>query len=124
MERFAVSVLPLAKPAEWRTFCDSIDHGERAEAHRAMLARLGVTHERVYHQSGAGPDLVVLIWEGVDQHDLAGKMAELIGNPQTDHERYVATHVIPGLHGIDPASGVPEIRLAADMVPGRVPATH
>jgi hypothetical protein len=50
---------------------------------------------------------MVLVWEGVDQ----GRAAELIGgmvqNPQSEHERYLATYVIPEIHGVDPTAGPP-----------------
>lgn len=125
MERFAVSVLPLAKPQEWQPFVASIDHGERAADHRAMLSRLGITHEYVHHQPGHGTDLAVLIWEGVGQEEAAAKMGDLIQNPQSDHERYIVEHVIGELHGIDTAAGPPpEITRVADIDCSKVPATH
>jgi len=30
-----------------------------------------------------------------------------VQNPQSEHERYIATHVIPDLHGADPTAGPP-----------------
>jgi hypothetical protein len=30
-----------------------------------------------------------------------------VQNPQSEHERYIATHVIPDLHGADPKAGPP-----------------
>jgi hypothetical protein len=32
---------------------------------------------------------------------------EIIQNPQSDHERYINSHVVPNLHGIDPSTGPP-----------------
>lgn len=125
MDKFAVSVLPLVKPQEWLKFADSIAHGERADAHRAMLARLGVTHEYVHRQTGHGSDLVVLVWEGVDQHEVAAKMGDLAKHPQSEHERYVVEHVIGDMHGVDVTAGPPpELTRVADIDSGRVPATH
>ena len=36
-------------------------------------------------------------------------MAQVFGiqNPQSEHERHIATHVIPELHGVDPTAGPP-----------------
>ena len=31
----------------------------------------------------------------------------MLQNPQSDHERYVGTYVIPTLHGVDPTAGPP-----------------
>jgi hypothetical protein len=50
---------------------------------------------------------MVLIWEGVDQDRVAALLADLLQNPQSGHERYIATHVIPDRHGVDPAAGPP-----------------
>ena len=36
-DTFAVQVFPIAKPREWREFCESIETGERSGAHREML---------------------------------------------------------------------------------------
>jgi hypothetical protein len=82
METFAVSVFPVAKPDEWRAWIDSIASGDRADAHRQMMRRLGIKREHIRHQ--ASPQ-----------------------NPQSEHERYIATHVIPDLHGADPTAGPP-----------------
>ena len=34
-------------------------------------------------------------------------MADLVQNPQSEHERYIATHVIPDIHGADLSAGPP-----------------
>jgi hypothetical protein len=50
---------------------------------------------------------MVLIWEGVDQDRVPELMADLMQNPQSEHERYIATYVIPDIHGADPSAGPP-----------------
>jgi len=107
LETFAVSVFPVAKPDEWRAFIDSIAGGDRADAHRQMLRRLGIKREHIRYQASPVGDVMVLIWEGVDQDRVAVLLADLLQNPQSGHERYIATHVIPDLHGVDPAAGPP-----------------
>jgi hypothetical protein len=107
MERFAVSIFPLAKPEEWREFCETAAHGERAEAHREFLRRLGITREHIFHQSTPAGDLMVLVHEGVTQSEVADKLGSMMQNPTSEHERYIATHVIPELHGVDPTAGPP-----------------
>ena len=37
MEAFAVVVAPVAKPEEWRAFCESVTGGERAEARGQLV---------------------------------------------------------------------------------------
>jgi hypothetical protein len=106
-ETFAVQVFPIAKPREWREFCESIETGERAGAHREMLERLGVTREHVFHQQTPERDVMVLVWEGVDQEQAAEGIAQLIQKPQSEHERYLVSRVIRELHGIDPSAGPP-----------------
>jgi hypothetical protein len=106
-EVFAVQVFPIAKPDEWRAFCDSIATGERAGAHRSMLRRLGVRREHLHHQATPAGDVMVLIWEGVNQDDLGRLMGDMIQNPQSEHERYLTNHVIPNVHGVDPTAGPP-----------------
>jgi len=107
METFAVSVFPVAKPDEWRAFIDSIASGERADAHRQMLRRLGIKREYIRYQASPAGDVMVLVWEGVDQDRVPLLLGDLLQNPQSDHERYIATHVIPDLHGVDPSAGPP-----------------
>ena len=107
MEAFAVSVFPVAKPDEWRAFVDSIASGERADAHRQMLRRLGIKREHIRHQASPAGDVTVLDREGVDQDRVAPLLADLLQNPQSEHERYIGTHVIPDLHGVDPSAGPP-----------------
>jgi hypothetical protein len=46
---------------------------------------------------------MVLVWEGVDQDRVPELLADLVQNPQSEHERYIATYVIPDLHGVDPS---------------------
>lgn len=107
METFAVQVFPIAKPDEWRAFLRDIDTGERADAHRQMLRRLGVKREHVHHQATPVGDVMVLVWEGVEQDRVDELLGDMVQNPQSDHERYLATHVIPDIHGVDPTAGPP-----------------
>jgi len=107
VETFAVQVFPVAKPDGWRMFVQSITTGDRADAHRQALRRLGVKSEHVLHQASPAGDVMVLVWEGVDQDRVPELMADFIQNPQSEHERYLATHVIPDIHGVDPSAGPP-----------------
>jgi hypothetical protein len=107
MDTFAVQVFPIAKPREWREFCDSIASGERADAHREMLGRLGINREHIFYQGTPDADVMVLVWEGVDQEQAAEVMGELIQKPQSEYERYHVSHVIRELHGVDPIAGPP-----------------
>jgi hypothetical protein len=106
-DTFAVQVFPIAKPREWREFCESIQTGERADAHREMLGRLGVSREHIFHEQTPAADMMVLVWEGVDQEQAVEAMAEVIQKPQSEYERYLVSHVIRELHGIDPSAGPP-----------------
>ena len=67
METFAVTVFPVAKPGEWRVWVDSIASGDRADAHRQMMRRLGIKREHIRHQASPAGDVMVLVWEGVEQ---------------------------------------------------------
>ena len=107
METFAVTVFPVAKPDEWRAWVDSIASGDRADAHRQMMRRLGIKREHIRHQASPAGDVMVLVWEGVEQDRAPELLADLVQNPQSEHERYIATHVIPDLHGADPTAGPP-----------------
>ncbi|TMM29732.1 MAG: hypothetical protein E6F93_10100 [Actinobacteria bacterium] len=120
-DTFAVQVFPIAKPREWREFCESIETGERSGAHREMLERLGVTREHIFHQKAPAADVMVLVWEGVDQEQAAEGMGELIQKPQSEHERYLVSHVVRELHGIDPtAAPPPQIEKIATVETQRV----
>ena len=116
MEAFAVQIFPIAKPDDWRAFIESIDTGERGDAHRQMLRRLGVKRENVFHQATPTGDVMVLVWEGVDQDRVAPLLADLLQNPQSEHERYIGTHVIPYLHGVDPSAGPPPMMQKVAMI--------
>jgi len=109
METFAVAVFPVVKPDEWRAWADSIASGDRADAHRQMLRRLGIKREHIRYQASPAGDVMVLVWEGVEQDRVAPLLGELVQNPQSEHERYIATHVIPDLHGVDPSAGPPPV---------------
>ncbi len=107
MEPFAVSVLPVAKPEEWRSFAREIESGDRADAHREMLRRLGVKCEHIRVQSTPNGQVMVLVWEGVDQDRVGELMGQMLQSPQSEHERYIGEHVVPNLHGIDISAGPP-----------------
>jgi len=107
MEDFAVSVMPIAKLDEWRSFADEIGSGDRADAHREMLRRLGVKREHIRITPTPNGHVMVLVWEGVDQSRIGDLMGQLLQDPQSDHERYVRDHVVPNLHGIDMSAGPP-----------------
>jgi hypothetical protein len=74
-----------------------------------MMRRLGIKREHIRHQASPDGDVMVLVWEGVGQHRVAQLLADLVQDPQSEHERYIATHVIPDLHGVDPSAGPPPI---------------
>lgn len=107
MEAFCSNRFPVAKPDEWRAWIDSIASGERADAHRQTLRRLGIKREHIRHQASPAGDVMVLVWEGVEQDRVAPLLGDMVQNPQSDHERYIATHVIPDIHGVDPSAGPP-----------------
>jgi len=109
METLAVTVFPIARPDEWRAWVDSIAGGERADAHRQMLRRLGIKREHIRYQASPAGDVMVLVWEGVEQDRVAPLLADLLENPQSEHERYITTHVVPDLHGVDPSAGPPPV---------------
>ncbi len=62
METFAVTVFPVAKPDEWRAWVDSIASGDRADAHRQMMQRMGIKREHICHQASPAGDVMVLVW--------------------------------------------------------------
>ena len=64
-----------------------------------MMRRLGIKREHIRHQASPAGDVMVLVWEGVEQDRAPELLADLVQNPQSEHERYIATHVIPDLHG-------------------------
>ena len=73
------------------------------------MRRLGITREHIRYQASPAGDVMVLVWEGVDQDRVPGLLAGLVQDPQSEHERYIATHVIPDLHGVDPSAGPPPV---------------
>ncbi len=97
----AVPVLPIADVAGWRQFAEEISTGERHDAHAEMLRRSGVQREHVFHQSTPAGDVMILVWEGLDHEDAPAVLRGFVENPQSDHERYIASHVTPNLHGLD-----------------------
>ena len=103
----AVNSLPIADVAGWRQFAQEMSTGARHEAHAEMLRRFGVTREHVFQQSTPDGDVMVLVWEGLEQEDAAAAFNEIMQNPQSDHERHIGSHVVPNLHGVDPSAGPP-----------------
>jgi hypothetical protein len=74
-----------------------------------MRPRLGIKREHIRHQASPAGDVMVLVWEGVEQDRVPELLADLVQNPQSEHERYIATYVIPDLHGADPSAGPPPV---------------
>jgi len=107
MDKFAVAVMPIADLGAWQEFAGEISTGERADAHRATLRRLGVTAEHIFRQETPMGDLMVLVWEGVTPDELGAGFGSILQSPQSDHERYMGDHVIPKLHGIDTSQPPP-----------------
>ncbi len=114
METFAVTVVPVAKPDEWRAWVDSIASGDRADAHRQMMRRLGIKREHIRHQASPDGDVMLLVWEGVEQDRMPKLLADLVQNPQSEH---AAVH----RHPRDPGSSRrrPNGRSAADGAESR-----
>ena len=96
----AVSVNPIADVPGWRQFAEETSTGARHDAHVEMLRQFGVTRAHVFQHSTPGGEVEILVWEGVEQEDLPALFARF-KNPQSDHQRYIASHVLPNLHGID-----------------------
>jgi hypothetical protein len=63
METFAVVVFPVAKPDEWRAWADSIARGDRADAHRQMMRRLGIKREHIRYQASPAGDVKKRGWK-------------------------------------------------------------
>ena len=103
----AVEVFPITDVAGWRQFAEEIASGERSAAHADMLRRFGVTREHIFHQSSPEGDVMVLVWEGVEQDEAAQGLGDIVQNPQSEHEQYLVSHVIPNFHGVDPTAGPP-----------------
>ena len=101
MEKIAVSVMPIADMDGWKQFADEISSGSRADAHREFLRRGGVTAERSFVQATPMGDLMVIVWEGVDQAAMNEFFADMMQNPASDHERYIRDVAIAKFHGID-----------------------
>jgi hypothetical protein len=66
---------------------------------------------------------MVLVGEGVEQDRAPELLADLLQNPQSKHERYIATHVIPDLHGADPTAGPPPMVQNVATIETRSPST-
>ncbi len=97
----AVVVAPITDVSGWRQFAEETATGERREAHVEMLRRQGVTREHVFRQPTPNGDVMVIVWEGVDQEEAAAALGKMLEDPQSDHERYIVSHVAPNFHGID-----------------------
>ena len=107
MDKFAVGVMPVVDVGAWKEFCTEATTGARAEAHKEFLRRSGITAEHIIPQPTPMGDLMVLVWEGVDQAQAAAAMGGVMQDPQTDHERYLRDHVITKLHGVDVSAPPP-----------------
>ena len=103
----AVVVMPIADLSGWQEFAGEISTGARADAHRAVLRRMGIRTETVFHQETPMGDLAVLVWDGVDPQQAAALFGGMLQNPTSDHERYLADFVVPKLHGIDTSQPPP-----------------
>jgi hypothetical protein len=113
MEKFATSVAPVADVAAWKQFCQEASDGKRAAAHRDFLRQSGITAEHIVHQPTPAGDLMVLIWEGVDQGGAAEIMRGIIQEPHSDHERYLRDEVLTRMHGLDLSHEPPTAELIA-----------
>jgi hypothetical protein len=103
----AVEVFPIIDVPGWDQFAQEVTTGERAEAHAALLRRMGATREHIFKQSTPDGAMMILVWEGVEQEHADQHLADMVQYPQTDHERYLVSHVIPNLHGVQPTHGPP-----------------
>jgi hypothetical protein len=66
-----------------------------------------VTREHAFHQQTPAGDLMVLVWEGVDQQQQADLLASVLQNSQSEHEQYLRDYVVPELHGVDLSQSPP-----------------
>jgi len=107
MDSFAIAMLPIARPAEWRSFCKSVSTGPRAQEHREFLNRMGVEREHVFHQTSRSGDMAVLVWEGMNQKRAPRALEQLLRKPRSEYERYLVGYVLPSLHGVDSTAGPP-----------------
>jgi hypothetical protein len=65
---------------------------------------LGVKRGHIRYQSTPAGGVMVLVWVAVPQDELRPLMADMVHGPQSEHGCYLATPVIPVLHGVDPAA--------------------
>jgi hypothetical protein len=102
MTQIAATVMPIADVETWQAFVDEVSTGgARSDAHRAFLRRGGVSKETLFLQQTPMGDLMVMVWDGVDNDQMAAHFGSLMQNPASDHERYLRDYVIPKVHGID-----------------------
>lgn len=98
MPRFAFA-LPFLPHMEttWRSMAAEIPV-RRSSEHRAHLLDRGIFKERWWMQTGAGsPPLTLTLW---DCDDL-GKAVLPTGEGLTTHERWIATEILEGVHGVN-----------------------
>lgn len=118
VDKFTLQVFPIAQADEWDAWVESAKSGDQAEGHRQMLSRMGITKEHVFRQETPMGPIMVLVWEGVDQSAVGKLLGDILANPQSDHERYLGSHVIPVIHGVDPTAGPPpEMKKVATIEP-------
>ena len=115
MEKFAASVVPIADVAAWKQFCQEANDGERADQHRDFLRQNGITAEHIVHQQTPMGDLMVLLWEGVDQGGAAEIMRGIAQDPHGAHERYLRDEVLTRMHGLDLSQPAPAAELISTI---------
>jgi hypothetical protein len=105
-----------AKPDEWRDFVDGIASGDRTDACRQMSRRLGIKRGARPPSGQLGRRCDGLGLGRRDQDRVVPLMADVLQNPRSDHERYIGTHMIPNIHGVDPSDGsAPTIQKVATI---------
>jgi hypothetical protein len=115
MEKFAASVVPVADVAAWKQFCQEANDGKRADAHRDFLRQNGITAEHIVHQQTPMGDLMVLLWEGVDQDGAAQIFRGVAEEPHSPHEQYIRDEVLTRMHGIDLSHPAPPAELISTI---------
>jgi hypothetical protein len=97
----AAPILPGQEEA-FREMAAAITDGERAEAHRAAYAELGVTKEQVWLQETPEGSVAVVYLEGSDLEGLAAREAA----SEDPHVQWFLEQVT-AVHGLDPQAPPP-----------------